>query len=63
VSFNFEDLFDAPLLAATLGPRDHHGYYGRREVDGQIVAIVPLTFGRARIVMIDRVSDCPYDGW
>jgi hypothetical protein len=60
---NLDDLFDHPLLALTLGPKDHHGYYGRRDVDGLLVAIVALTFGRARIVMIDRASDCPYDGW
>lgn len=63
MSIDPADLTDNPLLAAIFGPRDDHGYYGRREVDGQIVAIVPLTFGRARIVLIEPRSDCPYDGW
>lgn len=63
MSLRPEDLADNPLLALSLGPADRHGYYGRREVDGKVVGIVPLTFGRARIVLIDRVSHCPYDGW
>lgn len=57
------DLADNPVLAAVFGPKDRHGYYGRREVDGQSVAIVPLTFGRARIVLVGRADHCPYDGW
>jgi len=63
VSFEIEDLFAVHPLLAALGPPDHHGYYGRREVDGQLVAILSLTFGRARIVTINPVSDCPMDGW
>lgn len=63
MNFRPEDLTDHPLLAVLLGPLDHNGYYGRREVGGQVIAVVALTFGRARIVMIDRASDCPHDGW
>lgn len=63
MSLGPEDPIDHPLLGIMLGPVDHHGYYGRRDVDGRAVGIVPLIFGRARIVLIDPVSDCPYDGW
>lgn len=42
----------------TMGAIYHHALYGAWEV-----AVIPLTFGRARIV-IARVGSCgPEDGW
>ena len=37
------------------------GYEHAREVNGRVVAVTPLTFGRARIIIGDRRSI--FDGW
>lgn len=50
------------LLPAVLGEPDALGYYGRRTTpNGRSIALVPLTFGRARLVIIE--GDNPIDGW
>lgn len=52
------------FLASALGPPDHRRYYGRRDIgDGRSVAVIALTFARARLVVVDDRSDCPIDGW
>ena len=52
------------FLALVIGEPDELGYYGRRDIaDGWAIAVLPLTFGRARLVLIESQSDCPLDGW
>lgn len=61
---SWAELFEPTyVLAEILGPADDLGYYGRRLTpNGRSIAIVPLTFARARLVLLDDYH-CPCDGW
>lgn len=50
------------LVDLLIGNLDPLGYAGRRDLgDGFWVAVCPLTFGRARLVL--ATDDAPLDGW
>jgi hypothetical protein len=56
-------LADTSFLDAALGEPDRLGYYGRRDTpNGRSIAVIPLTFGRARLVLVASTGN-PYDGW
>lgn len=56
------DLIRDTFLALALGEADDLGYFGRRTTpNGRSIALIPLTFGRARLVIIE--GDNPVDGW
>jgi hypothetical protein len=57
------ELVNTSILDAVLGEPDDLGYYGRRSTPNgrSEIGIVPLTFGRARLVIIAHGH--PIDGW
>ena len=55
--------FTSKALVEALRIGGEHLYYRQLE-DGRVIRVGPLTFGRARLTISERLTACGYlDGW